>query len=254
MIIRRIALMASCTAAAALAAAASAQIVVNGDFETGTLPPWQFIPDPNGEPTMVPTVDTFQNSFMFRVNPGHDGSGGAAGGNLQQEVILQLGAQYVVSGDLYIENLRTGNNSNGGTITITLGGQPIHEFFVGTIPALSTISDTFSVPFVAQVAGSHTLQLRFTRTFRNSVPSIYHWVDNLAISGGTPPCYADCDGNEALTVDDFICFINEFASAQSLPPAQQIGHYANCDGSTTEPVLTVDDFICFINDFAAGCP
>jgi hypothetical protein len=30
--------------------------------------------------------------------------------------------------------------------------------------------------------------------------------------------------------------------------------YANCDGSTTEPVLNVEDFICFINAFAAGCP
>jgi hypothetical protein len=69
-----------------------------------------------------------------------------------------------------------------------------------------------------------------------------------------PPCYADCDGNGALNVDDFICFINEFAVAQSLPPAQQINHYANCNGNTSEPVLTVDDFICFVDAFAAGCP
>jgi hypothetical protein len=67
-------------------------------------------------------------------------------------------------------------------------------------------------------------------------------------------CYADCEGNGLLNVDDFICFINEFAQAQSLPPAQQVDHYANCDGSTVEPVLTVDDFLCFINAFAAGCP
>jgi hypothetical protein len=67
-------------------------------------------------------------------------------------------------------------------------------------------------------------------------------------------CYADCDGNQALNVDDFLCFINEFAQAQALTPAQQVVHYANCDGSTSEPGLTVDDFLCFINEFAAGCP
>jgi 6-phosphogluconolactonase (cycloisomerase 2 family) len=70
-------------------------------------------------------------------------------------------------------------------------------------------------------------------------------------------CYANCDGSTSepiLTVDDFICFINEFAAAQALPPEQQVGHYANCDGSTALPVLTVDDFICFINEFAKGCP
>jgi trimeric autotransporter adhesin len=70
-------------------------------------------------------------------------------------------------------------------------------------------------------------------------------------------CYANCDGSTvapALNVDDFTCFVNEFAAAQSLPSAQQIGHYANCDGSTFAPVLNVDDFTCFINRYALGCP
>jgi hypothetical protein len=67
-------------------------------------------------------------------------------------------------------------------------------------------------------------------------------------------CYADCDVNGELNVDDFLCFINEFALAQNLPQLEQINHYANCDGSITPPVLNVDDFICFINAFAGGCP
>ena len=71
----------------------------------------------------------------------------------------------------------------------------------------------------------------------------------------TTPCYANCDQSTnppILNVDDFTCFINEFAAAQVLPPAAQITHYANCDGSTTTPVLNVDDFTCFINEFAAA--
>jgi trimeric autotransporter adhesin len=70
-------------------------------------------------------------------------------------------------------------------------------------------------------------------------------------------CYANCDASTTepiLNVDDFTCFINEFAAAQSLPPAQQISSYANCDGSTVQPVLNVDDFTCFIIAFAQGCP
>jgi hypothetical protein len=69
-------------------------------------------------------------------------------------------------------------------------------------------------------------------------------------------CYPNCDGSTVqpvLNVDDFTCFINEFALGQSLPPAQQVSHYANCDGSTIAPVLNVDDFTCFINEFALGC-
>jgi hypothetical protein len=71
-----------------------------------------------------------------------------------------------------------------------------------------------------------------------------------------PLCYANCDGSTVppiLNVEDFSCFINEFAAAQALPPQQQFDHYANCDESTTPPVLNVEDFTCFINRFAQGC-
>jgi hypothetical protein len=70
------------------------------------------------------------------------------------------------------------------------------------------------------------------------------------------PCYPNCDGSTVepiLNVDDFTCFINEFAAASALPHEQQVEHYANCDQSTIAPVLNVDDFTCFINRFAAGC-
>jgi hypothetical protein len=72
-----------------------------------------------------------------------------------------------------------------------------------------------------------------------------------------PQCYANCDGSTAqpvLNVDDFTCFITEFASAQSLSYELQVASYANCDNSTSVPVLNIDDFTCFINEFAAGCP
>jgi hypothetical protein len=81
--------------------------------------------------------------------------------------------------------------------------------------------------------------------------------DNLAISlAGPAACYANCDGSTSepvLNVDDFTCFINEYAAALGLPHAAQVEHYANCDNSTTAPALNVDDFTCFINNFAMGC-
>jgi hypothetical protein len=66
--------------------------------------------------------------------------------------------------------------------------------------------------------------------------------DNIIIGPASQPCYADCDGNEVLNVDDFICFINAFAVQDP---------YADCDGNQ---LLNIDDFICFINAFAQGCP
>ncbi len=63
-----------------------------------------------------------------------------------------------------------------------------------------------------------------------------------------PQCYANCDGssgNPVLTSNDFQCFLNRFAAGES---------YANCDNSTGSPTLTSNDFQCFLNTFAAGCP
>jgi hypothetical protein len=61
-------------------------------------------------------------------------------------------------------------------------------------------------------------------------------------------CYANCDGSTAqpvLNVNDFTCYLNRFAAGDSS---------ANCDGSSAAPVLNVSDFVCFLNRFAAGCP
>jgi DNA-binding beta-propeller fold protein YncE len=82
--------------------------------------------------------------------------------------------------------------------------------------------------------------------------------ENGVYDGDEPvPCYANCDQSTTppvLNVEDFTCFINQFAAAQGLPHEQQVMHYANCDQSTIPPVLNVEDFTCFINRFSAGCP
>jgi probable HAF family extracellular repeat protein len=82
-------------------------------------------------------------------------------------------------------------------------------------------------------------------------------VEGWVVDFESPSCYANCDGSTAepiLNVEDFLCFIGEFAAALALPPAQQVVHYANCDRSTAEPVLNVEDFTCFMAAFAQGCP
>jgi hypothetical protein len=84
-----------------------------------------------------------------------------------------------------------------------------------------------------------------------------HFIARLRNVGCRPDrCYANCDGSTivpVLNVEDFACFISEFAMASGLPHQQQLMHYANCDGSTLAPVLNVEDFTCFLNAFAAGC-
>jgi trimeric autotransporter adhesin len=94
----------------------------------------------------------------------------------------------------------------------------------------------------------------FSRAGNQSSASFATW----RCSAVPPPaCYANCDQSATtpiLNVEDFTCFVNAFALAQSLPPAQQVEHYANCDQSSIDPVLNVEDFTCFINQYAQGCP
>jgi hypothetical protein len=248
--------LAAALSSIALHLSASAQVVHNGDFEEGELEPWRFDADPGAEPNMVASVGTFRESLMFRLNPGHDGAGGWKGGTLEQSVQLEPRTVYIISGNLYIQNLRTGTNSAGGRITVTMNGGTLFVADAGSTPGLAVFEYPFSIPYRTESGGRHVLQLHFSRPWRNSNPvSIYHWADNISIS--RPYCHANCDSSTMLpllNVDDFTCFINKFAEAQSLPPGEQLSHYANCDNSTVAPVLNIDDFTCFISRYATGCP
>lgn len=157
-------------------------LLVNGDFETGDLTGWTWKPDVGSEPLMVATVALGPwGTLAFRVNPGHDGSGGDKGGTLSQSVSLIGGQVYKITGDLAIENLRTSANVDGGRITLFVGGVQLHQFNVGYIPALTTYFDTIDVEYVPPATGLYDFDLRFTRMWRNSTPSIYHWADNLVM-------------------------------------------------------------------------
>jgi hypothetical protein len=75
-----------------------------------------------------------------------------------------------------------------------------------------------------------------------------YFVRSIMRAEAGPPCYANCDGSTAqpvLNLLDFNCFLNRFSAGDA---------YANCDGSTAPPVLNVLDFNCFLNRFAQGCP
>jgi hypothetical protein len=71
---------------------------------------------------------------------------------------------------------------------------------------------------------------------------------NFAKWQGCPEtCYANCDGSTSepvLNALDFVCFLERFAARDPR---------ANCDHSPAGE-LTVGDFVCFMQRFAAGCP
>lgn len=55
-------------------------------------------------------------------------------------------------------------------------------------------------------------------------------------------CYADCNGDEQLSILDFVCFQESFQAGES---------YSDCNGDDQHSIL---DFVCFQEEFQAGCP
>jgi hypothetical protein len=95
--------------------------------------------------------------------------------------------------------------------------------------------------------GMHDLGECYDQTAPSICPGVVAGMIMFLGEATTPSCYANCDGSTqqpVLNVADFTCFLTKFA---------QQDPYANCDGSTTPPVLNVADFTCFLTKFAAGC-
>jgi len=65
--------------------------------------------------------------------------------------------------------------------------------------------------------------------------------DDIGYTTGAPVCVADCDGDGALTLFDFLCFQNLFDAGDLA---------ADLDG---DGILTLFDFLTFQNLFDAGC-
>ncbi len=67
------------------------------------------------------------------------------------------------------------------------------------------------------------------------------WIDGVVAFAYEGGCYADFDGDGALTIFDFLGFQNAFDAGDLA---------ADCDGDGS---LTLFDFLCFQNLFDAGC-
>jgi len=243
--------------AAALAGHAAAQSFTNGNFETGDLSGWTVVNTPNGvgAPGSIQTFDidgpgplgsTFVATFM--VGNVVSMPGNQAGVEMTQSLSLTAGTQYTVDFDWAAGRVSTTGNAEGGVFSVIVAGAIVGQVAAGGISGTNPnpVYGHLTAHFTAASSGPTDVGLRITRPYL-SPGDLTDYVDNITISGGAAPCYANCDGSTTspiLNVLDFSCFLNRFAAGDS---------YANCDGSTTPPVLNVLDFSCFLNQFAAGC-
>ncbi len=83
------------------------------------------------------------------------------------------------------------------------------------------------------------LGLWFPPKFATEKWKLYSYSTHVLITN--EGCFADCDNDAQLNIDDFVCFQTQFAIGD---PA------ADCD---EDSILTIDDFICFQTLYAIGC-
>ena len=110
----------------------------------------------------------------------------------------------------------------------------------------TVIENEFGSPVVteATVTGGTVMMGGMTAPFwQQPQPESQNLLQNILayVSGGGGGCYADCDGDGALTILDFVCFQTAFVNGDP---------YADCDGDNA---FTILDFVCYQTAFQAGC-
>jgi len=169
-----------------LAVTAQADVITNGDFETGDLSGWTVRPTANGQ---SPTQDV----IMYDIDgPGPLGDSLAArfrvgeiqhipqweGIELVQDVSLAGGTPYAFDADVSAWNNQSGGNFDGGRFELILDGGVLDMWNAGFINPGERLYGHVSATYTPGASGTYEIGLRITRPW--TPPSgIYQLVDNF---------------------------------------------------------------------------
>ena len=167
-----------------LCSAANANLLVNGDFETGNLSPWTVFDTPNGnagEALGFPTVQTFDvtgsgSSFAVAIAPGlNTCCVGTGGGGVEQTFFLSQAG--IVSATVDFASAIT-QNADAGTFSLLIDNVAVDSEALGGNFTNNILRGSLSGS-IAVGAGSHTVELEVTRGY---IAFASDYFDNASVT------------------------------------------------------------------------
>jgi len=176
----------------------ASSLLVNGDFQTGTLTGWTAFTTSNGTNGVgLPNIATFNTNGMSASDAAHFNVGEVTfdrtqqGGGLSQSVVVTAAGLYTFSADIASQDDAGGSiNAAAGFFSILIDGVAVTSVDLGP----------FSFPSPLQIlrgelsgsttlsAGSHTFGIEITRPFlSNSSNTPDQYVDNLTLNTAAVP-------------------------------------------------------------------
>ena len=179
------------------AATAQANLILNGDFETGDFTDWTLFTTPNGSlgPAPVPDVVPFDvtgtgatEAAEFQVGQIVFTLDVQEGGGIRQTIVTSAGT-VAIHADIAVLNTSGSENAEGGVFTLFLDSVPVDSFAVGDI--LNGVTVRSTLDFTGPInAGNHDLAILITRPYEHGggvgvTPLEY--VDNISLDVAAVP-------------------------------------------------------------------
>ncbi len=171
-----------------------ADLLVNGDFQTGDLTGWTTFTTANGSNgTGLPNVVSFDTSGTGASLAAHFNVGETVadksqqGGGIFQDVATGAGS-FTITGLLASQDSPLGPNNELGVFSVLVDGVTEQTVDLGVSPDRNAIvRGSFNATFTIATAGIHEVQFLITRPFTNRLgASPEQYLDNLTLNGPSP--------------------------------------------------------------------